>query len=705
MHIKRNIVFIAFSFILFLVYGQTNIYVSLRGNDYSKGTKRAPYRTIQHAINSAKTQEGEVHIILLKGNYQQNKTIEIGNGKWKHLTIRGEKGKHVSVSGDYAVRLRDAKKVKKKSIRERLQPQVRDSVLVIDFKKLKIPISNLHSCGFGRPNQTAWNEIFVNGTPLTLSRYPNDSMLLIGKIIVAGNKNDKKKGKLPVFQYNSNRPKRWSKAKNIWIGGYFGYGYADDMIPVEKIDTAKSQIHTGKFTIYRFMTGADFRRWYAINLIEEIDRPGEYAIDFENQRIYFYPPQKKLSTLRLSTLDAPLFAIENSSNVLLKNLTIENSRNMGVYIQESENVIVDSCTFRNLGNVAVSMGLGTVSEKENIFKHSMSIGGKPTPRVIGDLGGKVYEDVTFYRHPGKNNGVKNCYIYNVGSGGISLGGGNRKTLEPSNNYVENCRIHRYNRIEKSYRPAVWIDGVGNRVSNCDISDAPSMAIIFHGNNHVIEYCKITNVCSEVDDQGAVYYGRDPSERGNIIRYNYFKDLSPRHRVTATYHDDGACASEVYGNIYYRAGSLPVLIGGGCDNHYYNNVFIDSLTAIHLDNRLQGWAARMVEKEGIFEERLKAVNYQQPPYSIAYPLLANYFEENPSLPKRNVIDKNLFYRIGNLVHGKTQWADFYNNWITVTDPGFVDASNPLKGFKPDAPIFEKIKGFKNLPFEKIGCKLP
>ena len=106
-----------------------------------------------------------------------------------------------------------------------------------------------------------------------------------------------------------------------------------------------------------------------------------------------------------------------------------------------------------------------------------------------------------------------CHIYNVGAGGISLGGGDRASLTPAGNYVENCRIHDYNRIEKSYRPGIWMDGVGNRISKCDIYDAPSMAILFHGNNHVIELCDITNVCSEVDDQGAVYYGRDPSEQG------------------------------------------------------------------------------------------------------------------------------------------------------------------------------------------------
>ena len=138
----------------------------------------------------------------------------------------------------------------------------------------------------------------------------------------------------------------------------------------------------------------------------------------------------------------------------------------------------------------------------------------------------------------------------------------------------------------------------------------------------------------------------------MIRYNYFHELSPRHRVTATYHDDGACGSEVYGNIYFKAGSLPVLIGGGMDHKYYNNIFIDSPTAIHLDNRLQNWASNMVNKGDIYDKRLQAVNYTQPPYSVKYPELVNYWQEDPAFPKRNRIYGNLFYNITNLLHGSS-----------------------------------------------------
>lgn len=86
-------------------------------------------------------------------------------------------------------------------------------------------------------------------------------------------------------------------------------------------------------------------------------------------------------------------------------------------------------------------------------------------------------------------------------------------------------------------------------------------------------------------------------------------MSPRHRVTATYHDDGACGAEVYGNIYHKAGSLPVLIGGGHNNHYRHNIFIDSPVAIHIDARMQGWGKFMIEKGAIIDQRLQTVNYK------------------------------------------------------------------------------------------------
>lgn len=565
--------------------GNNVLYVSPKGDDRNAGTLSRPLKTIGAALGKMKeiTAGQQVEVVLRGGTYEINATLEVNRD---HVFIHPYQDEVVTISGGKSVTRNSLKPVKEQAVLGRLQPQVRSLIREFDFKKNRMELVGLHATGFGRPSQVAWTEIFVDGQPLRIARWPNDSTVMIGKIQESGVAKEGKEAPFPVFGYQEERPSSWKSVENMWISGYFAHGYADDMICVESIDTIHKMIHTGQHTVYGFMTGAPWRQWFALNLLEELDVPGEYVIDAGRGKMYVYPPAGKMENWSVSLLEGPLMAIEHCKDVKVQGITFEYGRHIGIYMENTHRALIKNCIIRNMGGVGVSIGKGTLKAGNQRGHES---GGNPASRVVGDLMGTVYQDILFNREGGTENGVVDCHIYNVGAGGISLGGGDRASLTPAGNYVENCRIHDYNRIEKSYRPGIWMDGVGNRISKCDIYDAPSMAILFHGNNHVIELCDITNVCSEVDDQGAVYYGRDPSEQGNVIRYCYFHELSPRHRVTATYHDDGACGAEVYGNIYYKAGSLPVLIGGGHNNHYRHNIFIDSPVAIHIDARMQGWA--------------------------------------------------------------------------------------------------------------------
>lgn len=690
-------------FLLLLALGKSNaqeykIYVSPKGNDFAQGTIKAPLKTLQAALQKMKDggniSKGE--IILREGTYELNSTVEV---HVSNVTIHPFENEKVILSGGKQLPAKNLKKVKDTAILDRLQPQVRDKVKVIDFKEVGIPLASLRASGFGRPNSASWTEVFMDGQPLHIARWPNDSTILIKDVKESGISTNGKKAPFPVFGYSEDHPSQWKNTDNMWIGGYFAHGYADDMIRIARVDTIHKTIHAAQHTLYGFMANAPWRQWYALNLIEEIDLPGEYVIDEYTHKIYVYPTAPHAKDIQISVLDQPLVAIENCSNVSIQGLTFEYGRQIGIYMENTHQATIRKCTIHNMGGTAICIGQGT-TEEGNSRAHEH--GGKATSRKIGDLMGTVYENILFNRQGGTQNGIIDCHIYNVGAGGISLGGGDRSSLKPAGNYVENCRIHDYNRIEKSYRPGIWMDGVGNRISKCNIYNAPSMAILFHGNNHMIELCDITNVCTEVDDQGAIYYGRDPSELGNIIRFCYFHTLSPRHRVTATYHDDGACGAEVYGNIYYKAGSMPALIGGGHHNHYKHNLFIDSPVAIHIDNRMQNWGKSMIEKRGIIDQRLQTVQYNKPPYSTAYPLLTSYWEQNPAYPQDNVIEGNLFYNIGDIIDGRTEWLELYNNWTTHTNPGFIDPDNPLKGLKKDALLFQRIKDFPQIPFEEIGC---
>ena len=94
---------------------------------------------------------------------------------------------------------------------------------------------------------------------------------------------------------------------------------------------------------------------------------------------------------------------------------------------------------------------------------------------------------------------------------------------------------------------------------------------------------------------------------------------------AIYEDDGACGLTVTGNIFYKAGMRNVLIGGGSDNNYTNNIFIGNKIGFHVDDRLQNCSKDVLTPDGLFKKRLEVVNYLQAPYVIQYPPIKNYFD--------------------------------------------------------------------------------
>lgn len=708
-----------FSLLLFLLpasgWGQKQIiyYVSGTGKDSNPGTIEKPFATLVKARNTLRAQR-KLHpqdtftVFIRKGTYflSESFILDSNDSGTKDIPVTYSAFAHeeVYLTGGIRIPVNKAVAVTDPSVVARLVPEARAKILQVNLKALGIRnYGTVKPKGFGRSYTTAPMELFCNQTAMKPARWPNDSLVPIGKVIDPGSipRNGDFSHRGGKFTYEVQRPARWALANDLWISGFFRYGYADDAVRIARLDTANKTLTTEQETMYGFEGGKVFQRWYAFNLLEEIDRPGEYYIDRKAGMLYFMPPAGRLETLELSFTESPLLVMENVSYVHFKNLIFECSRGMGAYIEKGRENRIDRCVFRNLGMVAVMVGKGI--NTPNGLQHAAT--GKPASRMIGNLYGHLYTNNTFDREAGFGHTISNCQVYNIGSGGIILGGGNRLTLEKGNNQVVNCRIYDFNRIERSYKSGINIDGVGNIIRNCEIYNCPGSAILLHGNDHLIEYNNIHHAVTDGDDMGAIYYGRDPSEFGNKVRHNFFHHLGNDHGyLVAVYHDDGACGMEVYGNVFYKAGSRASLIGGGNDNVYRNNLFIDCRQAIHLDNRLQGWAKSFIQRNDLFEQRLKAVNYQQPPYATAYPSLANYFEDRPGLPKRNYIEGNVFVNTKLITDGKAEWSDVGKNLTLFSDPGFVDVEKMNFELSPGSEVFKLLPEFKKIPFHKIGIQV-
>jgi len=442
-------------------------------------------------------------------------------------------------------------------------------------------------------------------------------------------------------------------------------------------------------------------------MLEEIDQPGEYYINRKEAILYFYPPenfQKSTSELTLSSLRTPMISMVKTNNITLQGFTFEKTCGMGVYMDDTKNCTVHHSTLRNIGLVAVVIGNGVEPTKGQFNEFHQSIKQlKPTPQFLGSINERIYADTSFERRGGSENAVTHCDIYDIGCGGIHIGGGSFKTFTRAKNRVENCHIRRVNRIEKSYRSAVNIDGVGQIVRHNLIEDIPQTAIYFHGNDHLIEYNRFIHCMTFGDDQGVIYYGRNPSELGNTVRYNYFQDCaqgSHCSRAAVIYADDGANNMTTYGNIFVRSGSGYIyLLGGGSFHKNYNNIFVQCGNVIHADNRLQGWGKSQLAKDGIFETRISAI--ESSAFYKRYPFMTGYLKSNPAKPKENIFFSNLFFSSKGNTNSNTKVTQSY----TAKDlSGFKNPDQNDWTFAPSPEALKTLgKDFKAPPFEKMGIQ--
>lgn len=650
-------------------------FVAPNGNDSNSGQKSKPFKTLEaarNAIRSLKSNsglpEGGVRVYLREGEYPLKQSFQLGSEDSgeidKPIVYAAYPGEKVQILGGVALPGNMFQMVTNTEVQSRLQEAVRDDVVQINLKELGITDYGAIRQGGTGPFENIVNpELFFNGESMKLSRYPNNGYLLTGDIVVKGG-NPRGDGPAPdktkmaeefkkghTFKYTDPRPNQWVDTGDIWMFGYFYWDWADGNLNISKIDKDKQEISTKTASYYGIRSN---QRYYYYNILEEIDQPGEWYLDRSTGILYFYPPSDvNQADIKLSTMEDPLFLLDGASHITLDNLELGYTRGTAVMIKGGDYNKVAGSTIKETGGFGVTI------------------------------------------EGGKYNGVLSSDIYETGIGGISLAGGDRQTLTPGNNYVRNNDIHSFSRIKATYSPAVALQGVGNIVSNNRIHDAPHYAIAISGNNHLIEYNEIYNVLTETGDSGAIYMGRDWSQQGNIIRYNYLHDLhnDVAKDQVAIYLDDMASGTHVYGNLIvdvYR----PILVGGGRDNNIQENVILHGTrSAVYIDNRAMGWAAKTAKPGGLMYQSLQAMPYQQPPWSDQYPHLVHYLEDEPAIPKYNVVTDNVIYDnpVGMEIN---QYAVTYG---TVKDNLIIPRNRGISS--DDMDRFNKI--VNDLPLERYG----
>ena len=656
------------------------LYVSPAGQDTNPGTADKPFATLERArdaVRKLRSADGKplggITIWLRAGDYLRTAALELSAADsgtaeapvvwrtWQDETVRLLGGRTLS----------GFRPVTDPAVLNRLQEKARGAVRQIDLRALGIhEYGAMKSRGFSRPTTPAHCELFCDGKPMTLARWPNEGeWSQIAGFPETQAQNDGHGGKIgrleDGFSFAGDRPLGWKDTSDLWVHGYWAWDWANSYERVAALDREPRLIKTAPpHGLYGFRKG---QRFYFLNVLEELDQPGEWFLDRASGVLYFWPPngsgESSSVAATLSLLDQPLLRLSGAAHVTFQGLTLEATRADAVVIQGGAGNRIRGCTIRNIGNWAV--------------------------RIEGGTG----------------HGVMDCDVFDTGDGGVSLSGGDRQTLAPGGHFVDNCHFARQGRWSKCYVPAVLMSGVGHRAAHNLIHDHPHCAILFGGNEHLIEFNEIHHIALETGDVGAIYTGRDWTFRGNRIRHNFIHHTGGVGMGSmGVYMDDCVSGTEVFGNVFYKV-HWAMFIGGGRDHRVENNLFVDCDPAVRMDGR--GLDRSPVWSNMVFDTMKKSLAaVPQELYRQRYPAIANldrYYEKTDGVPpENNVVARNVC--VGKWLdagwHANQDMLKLEQNYVGP-DPGFAAPDKMDFRIKADSPVWAT--GFQAIPWDQIGLR--
>lgn len=654
-----------------LVEAQQHKEIYVAPNGKGNGSLAAPFGSPDQAI-AALGGATDATIYLRAGIYPLTKSLILTTP----VTLTAYNGEKAVLSGGRQLQASDFTPIKDQQVIERLPAEAKSHVYQVDLQA-----KGITDFGKGLPhgykkNHTADLELFFNGKPLTMARWPNEGLAPIGKVSDPGSNPRKgdKDNRGATFSVDDNRAANWKMTGNAWVGGFFSYGYSDDYMRVDKVDGGSRTITLKDPAEYTVFSSADAsadnlknsqkqRGFYIYNLPEELDQPGEYYLDKTAGKLYVWLPDTQ-GDIEVSVMDDPLLILKGAKGATIKGIAFEYSRGMGLQLADADDVKITGCTFANLGTIGIN--------SNNQTTHLT---------------------------------VNSCKIFHTGTGGMVINGGDRKSQTPANNTVDNCEFYNFSRIDRTYSPGIYINGVGNHITHCYFHDAPDMAIVFYGNDQDISYNHFQRVVQNVTDAGAVYTGRDLSSTGNTISYNFFDDITGKegNSVSALYLDDGTSGIEADENVFYRCGGQgtyhfgAVHINGGGENFFRNNYFISCQKAFSNtqwnDNQWKTFVAdnnKRMNTENVVRRDLLVQKY---------PHLRKMADSTSAPQRQNYTFNTLTFQVGELSSGN---GFAHQNVVNSSqDPGFENTGGKNFTLRSVPAALRQAGDWKPVPFNQIG----
>lgn len=630
-------------------------FVSATGDDAAKGTAGHPWKT--PAVAAGRVQDYmqahpgvPVKLVFGGGEYFISDSLV-----FKHLgaplTLAGTEGERTIFTGEK--RITGWSTVTDEATLARMSPSAGGRVLWADLAAngIKDPGSVV--------DLTNRFDLYCNGKKQTLARWPDKGFTEGGRAVGETELGDTwihvhgtREG---IVEYKDDRIGKWADDPDPYLFGYWYWDWLDWYYQLQSVDNEKKTF-TAKppYHKYGFRDGC---RFYGLNLLCELDSPGEFYVDRDKSVIYWIAPEGVNPSEAVVT--TPVYSgemmirVEDCPGFRIESMEFCGGRNSLISIKKGDSNVIRDCRISRFGK---------------------------TPVFIAG---------------GKDHRVEGCLLEELGCGGIDMKGGDRKTLEGCGFKVTNTIVDNFSLFKRTYEPAVHFEGCGMLISHCLFQNSSSSAMRIEGNDVKVQYCQCFDLVQESDDQGGVDIYFDYSYRRIEFKYNHWRGIRGGMFAGAAgvRFDDIISGQVVYGNIFESCGGGGanfggVQINGGRDNWVSNNVFYDCPWAVSGGARVgQQWFDVLESNMS----RVQSVGGLGPVYSTRYPEIVPGAKSADGV---NYVYDNIVVNANSVVADATH---FFLDNNTVIKEDKLGLEHYLKSST------QKEAGLTPIPFKKIGVK--
>ena len=554
---------------------KADFYISPDGKDTSAGTFDAPFKTLKRAKEAVRglkeKTEDDILVLLRGGRYEFVETEVFG------LDDSGSKTRSIT----YAAYPNE-------------QPVLSGGTLVANWNQPTDEIPGLPTAAQGKVRVANVTESFhtLFDDQGIIPRASSKSF-----ITLKGSSRDEVR--IPEQQF-----KNWTNPTELEVVVRPHHAWIVNILPVGKLNAKKRSLTTtveSTYTMTPLHFLPDTPNCSIENAIEELDEPGEWVLNRQQKKLYYWPrnesdvylprlneiirvagktniggpkdqPVKNLCFRGLTFQHAERYTIQSKDAGLQHDWDFLDKDNAMLRLRGAQFCTVEDCHFLNSGSGAIRVDLHGIQNRI-IGNHIEHLGGAG---ILLCGYGPGTKDVNHH------NLVYNNHVHHVGE--IYLHSPGIMVWQSGNNRVANNLVHHTNYTgviisgcmfdffkkggRELGRTIRWNEIKGDKRS---LKKPEDVIPYLHTHDNLIEANEIHHAMEKLGDGNAIYIrGAGP---GNLICRNYVHDLvAPMIMQCAIRTDGGQRDTVISENIIFRCTSQGMMLK--LNNRFENNIIAD-----------------------------------------------------------------------------------------------------------------------------------